>query len=186
MSCEPADWGIIGFRLLSCVFAHQIPISVAIEVVDEFPAGGVSLLLFIGQRLENDPVHFRVQGGVQLGRSSPKQLILQADLQFQQIRCRAVRREREVRCEHFEEHDPDGVDVGSGIDRSAQYLLRRHVERSPHDLGRIDAGAAQEPRDPEVRDDRSVRVGFDQYVGRLDVPVDDVLSVGVVQGIEDA
>ena len=93
-------------------------------------------------------------------------------------RHRVVPPERGVAGQHFVEHHPQRVNVAAMVDRVAQGLLGGQVgggadHRSRHGEA---VGGARHLGDPEVGD--LGPTGVDQYVGRLDVAVDDPLTVG--------
>src|SRR3712207_4448787 len=77
------------------------------------------------------------------------------------------------------EEDAGGVDVAAGGRLLARELLRGHVSGAAHDLPCcLRAVFLDYAGDAEVRDlDGSPR--GDEYVRRLDVPVDDTAPVGV-------
>ena len=91
--------------------------------------------------------------------------------------------------EHLVEHDPDGIEVGPTVQFDpGTVCLRSGV------IGRADhiSGKGQIPRGPPCQHGetkvghlhRSLRI--EEYVGRLDVPVDDPEFVGGVQRVADA
>ena len=89
--------------------------------------------------------------------------------------------ERRIAGEQLVRNDPDGVLVGLGRLRVSGALFRTHVRRRADG----EAGARQlrgvgHLRDPEVGD-LHVAVRVDQDVGRLHVPVDDAVVVGVLE-----
>ncbi len=82
---------------------------------------------------------------------------------------------------------PEREQVGAPVDRPAQRLLRRHVERGPEEVpaGRQVSLLLGQPRDAEVQDLGLAR-GQEHDVGGLDVAVDDPLSMRVVQRLRHA
>jgi hypothetical protein len=97
-------------------------------------------------------------------------------------RCVAV--ERYGAGQHLVEHDADRIQVGALIDRCATRLLGREVLRGPDDRAGLGHLARPRARDPEVRHLQAA-VGVDENVVRLDVAVDDALSVREADGAED-
>jgi hypothetical protein len=90
------------------------------------------------------------------------------------------------RFRHLVEDAPESILVGSSIQAGlSSDLLRAHVSRSPKGnagLGKLFfLCAGRRLGDAEVHEDRMP--GFQEDVGRLYVPVDDPLFVGVGQGI---
>ena len=96
-----------------------------------------------------------------------------------------VGHEREVACHPLYHAQRQGVHVGSAVQRQALGLLRRGVPGGadhPTAAVQLTAGDPGEGlSQPEVGD-AEASVLSEQEVGRLDVPMDDALSVGVVQG----
>ncbi len=93
--------------------------------------------------------------------------------------------ERRVACEHLVDHRSQGVHVRAGGDLPlAHRLLRAHVLRgAQRHPGFGHPGAARLARrqgDSEVRHQRPAVVQQDVF--RLDVPVDDLVAVGVIEG----
>jgi hypothetical protein len=88
--------------------------------------------------------------------------------------------------EHLEQHTPQGIEIRPAVHvRVPGTLLRAHVVGSPHrharGCERLHAGGGECPGDPEVRHHRLSFLQED--VLGFDVPMDDPLPVGVVQGI---
>ena len=98
---------------------------------------------------------------------------------------RRGRHERGVSRQHLVQHTRETIDVASPVESGAAGgLLGAHVarraDRNPRP-GQLVAGGGRDcPPDPEVRHDRFAT--GDQDVFRLDVPMYDVVAVGVAQG----
>ena len=93
--------------------------------------------------------------------------------------------ERRPAGQHLVEHTAEGVDVAAAIERGfPSHLFRAHVRGGAQQgagLGEnLSAGLPQRLSDAEVGDHRHTIVDHDVF--RLDVPVDNVLPVGVVEG----
>jgi hypothetical protein len=89
---------------------------------------------------------------------------------------------RRLAGEALEQHDPERVDVGAGVERLQADRFGREVVRGAHEDVRTEGGrrAGRGSRQPEVGDpDRAVTA--EQHVLRLDVAVDEV---GLVRGSE--
>ena len=94
--------------------------------------------------------------------------------------------------EDLVEHHGQRVDVGAPVDRRALELLGRHVGQRAQRGARLGERAPArralaEPHDAEVDEVHevpSVRRGH-QDVARLDVAVDEVVRVGVVEGVRE-
>ena len=87
--------------------------------------------------------------------------------------------------DHFVDRNSDRIKVGSRIRQVAVHLLGRHVaqragRRSGHRQRAIFARAG----DAEIHEFHDTLSG-ENDVGRLDVAMDDVLSVRVAQGIQN-
>ena len=93
--------------------------------------------------------------------------------------------ERRAPSDHLEEHTAQGVDVAPAIERGVVRLLRAHVgRRADEGAGNrqgVVGGGAHGPRHAEVGDD-GVTV-LEEDVRGFDVAVNDLLPVGVVEGI---
>ena len=87
--------------------------------------------------------------------------------------------------EHLVEDDPEGPDVGAGVDVLAEELLGRHVGDGPDGTaGAGQAGLAGDLGQAEIGDPGDALLR-DEDVGRLDVAVDDAVRMGGGQAIRD-
>jgi hypothetical protein len=103
-------------------------------------------------------------------------------------RLRRLPLERGHTTEHLVQHTPEAVQVATAVDVLGTYdLLGTHVLGRPDgDASLSEArtpGRADGSRDPEIGD-HGVTIG-QQDVGRLDITVDNVLTVRVAQGTAD-
>ena len=89
--------------------------------------------------------------------------------------------------EHFEQYDPQRVEVGTGIGWKPRQLLRRHVARGAtafsdsaeaEILGQARAGQA------EIAEQHGA-VGADEEITGLEIPMDDVGCVNGAQSLTD-
>ena len=86
---------------------------------------------------------------------------------------------------HLVEDDPQGPDVGSGVDVLAEELLGRHVGDGPDGAaGPGQAGLAGDLGQAEIGDPGDALLR-DEDVGRLDVAVDDAVRMGGGQAVGD-
>ena len=133
-----------------------------------------------GQRALHDVVHFgrhlrpRHANGRRRGAES---------LRHDRLRRRP--RERRLTAKHFVQHASQRVDVASGIELALTCrLLRAHVRGGAH--GEPGLGqrllARERAGHPEVRDERVAVTGEQDVLG-LDVAVQDVVLVGVLEGL---
>jgi len=84
------------------------------------------------------------------------------------------------------QHEPEGIDIARGTDLGGiePQLFWAHVSHGAQERVLLRRGgeplglAADRPADAKVDDLRRAR-GIDQNVGRLEIPVDDPLTVGV-------
>jgi hypothetical protein len=96
--------------------------------------------------------------------------------------------DRRLAGEHLVQHSGEGIDIAARVQQPvAGGLLRTHVLRSTEVETRfrqpIAPGFRHRERDAEVRHHRLALV--QQDVLRLDVAVDDVMAMGVAQGVSD-
>ncbi len=88
--------------------------------------------------------------------------------------------------EHFIEYHAAAVNIAAGVRGLAGGLLRAEIMHRAHDaVPPGQGGAVRHPGNAEVRH-LHVAVGVDQDVLRLDVPVNNAVLVGVLQGRENA
>ena len=80
-------------------------------------------------------------------------------------------------------NDTEGEKVGSLVDRSFRKLLWSHVVKAPDDLFGLCESRINHMCDAKVHDFR-VPVESHQYVGGLDVAMDNSLRVRVCQSVE--
>ena len=90
-----------------------------------------------------------------------------------------------MRNQHLKEHDTGCVNVGPPVHPAILYLFRGHIDWGPLNEWRFLAKPAEYLGKAKIRDDGALRMGFDEDVSGLDVSVDDILPMGVIQGIED-
>ena len=84
---------------------------------------------------------------------------------------------------HLVEHRAQGIEVAAGIGGPAQGLLRRHVgDRPDHHALDGEARTVERNGQTEVAELRRA-VSREPHVARFQVPVDDALRVGVLEGL---
>ena len=97
----------------------------------------------------------------------------------------AVSLKGELAGDHFIERDAEGVEIGAIVDGVAFDLFGGHVvEGAESGAGHREAAIAGGAGDAEVHE-LNRAVGGDHHVGGLDVSMDDVLFVGVTEGVEN-
>ena len=96
-------------------------------------------------------------------------------------------RQRRLPCERFEQHAPETVDVGAGVQLDAQRLLGTHIAGGADGLPRLRerrrTRGADRSRDPEIGDDRMA--ARQQNVLGLDVAVDHPLRMREGERVRD-
>ena len=125
--------------------------------------------------LHNDSFHIRRYGRIDLRR---RQNIL---VHVHDSHChRIVRIEGNLPRQHFIQHDSQRIDVGFFVHIAASGLFRRKVVHRSHDgsglVGRY-RRCADGFGNAKIRDLRYA-VGGNQYIVRLDIPVDDLIFMG--------
>ena len=104
---------------------------------------------------------------------------------LEQIAHRSIRRVRQAPCRQLEENDPEGVLIGSTVNRPPLNLFGRHVGRSAdHRRSSQAFGGFDKPSHSEIRQQR-VALRVKQNVRGLDVSMHHAVLVCVGQGGRD-
>ncbi len=142
-----------------------------------------AILGALGHRPPHDVVERRRQAGHQ--RRGRRDLRLEVRRESGLL---VAGREGRAAGERVEEHAPEGVDVGAGVERLAANLLGSEVGQSSGPLAVAARGAGAVDAQAEVRQvDVLLAVGVgDQHVRRLDVAVHQAAGVRGVEGVGDA
>jgi hypothetical protein len=161
---------------------------VAPQVAGQLGGGGVAPVALLGQRLPHDRVHVPAEGAVERAQRH--------GLRFRHgpdgVGQAAAHVVGEPAGQELVKDHAQRVDVAADVEvgRVGRHLLRAHVGERAHDLagGGLQGGLPVRvggARHAEVQDLGLAR-RVDQDVRRLQVPVDDRLLMGVMDGIADA
>jgi hypothetical protein len=155
----------------------RVPLGEAAAQIDlQACRGLVAVFGVLGEELEND----RVDDGRQSGRTCTRRRWLPGDMAMDPLHgIGGV--EGQLTGEELVEGDPERVEVASGVDRAvhAAGLFRRHIgERAGDHLGwRQRRALASQPGGDAESGQTHVARCVDQHVCRLDVSVDQAVSV---------
>ena len=146
------------------------------NVIREIVGRGVAFVRHLRERFVDDGLelgHIVAFGKHELGR-----LLIE---HFEEHRLDVLAGERFFVRQQAIEDDAGAENVRTAVDLRTTNLLGRHVVGGSEDRARLRLRRLLEPGDPEVHDLRFPTVVGDEDIRRLDVAVDDIVSVGVCE-----